>query len=48
MKVGEVIGIKFVCGGFMEEVILFYDVYDMWIFMEKLEGGIDSLKLLEE
>lgn len=48
LKAGEVTGIKPVRGGFMEEVTLPHDVYDMRTLMEKLEGGIDSLKLPEE
>ena len=48
LKAGEVTGIKPVRGGFMEEVTLPHDVYDMRTLMEKLEGGIDSMKLPEE
>jgi hypothetical protein len=45
---GEVTGIKPVRGGFMEEVTLPHDVYDMRTLIERLDGGIDSLKLPEE
>lgn len=48
LKAGEVTGIKPVKGGFMEEVTLPHDVYDMRTLVERLEGGIDTLKLPEE
>lgn len=42
---GEITGVKPVRGGMMEEVILPYGVMDMYALVEKLESGIDDLKL---
>jgi hypothetical protein len=48
LKKGELTGVRPVKGGFMEEVTLPYNVYDMRSLMEQLGEGIDTLKMPDE
>lgn len=48
LKRGDITGVKPVRGGYMEQVILPHNVYDMRSLTEQLESGIDTLKMPDE
>lgn len=48
LKAGELTGVKPVKGGYFEEVVLPYSVFDMKSLVHQLELGIDSYKLPNE
>lgn len=48
LKSGLLTGVKPVKGGYMEEVTLPHNVYDMRTLVEQLQSGIDTLKMPDE